>query len=234
MLSIQERLALKTEPIEGALWQWACMLRTAMPGKVVSFDATRQTCLVQPTIQELVLRPPPATSQTTSPGSTQNIPTSETIKPIQDVIPIMMRVPGWSITLPIVAGTECLLVFADMCVDGWWQNGGVQPQYDRRRHDISDAFALFGPWSQPNRLTNYSTTSVQIRSDDGNTVIDLAPNTITVKATNVNVEHTGTPLPLVNDNFYQWFITTFMNAVQYATTRPPPPANPETTILKGQ
>lgn len=235
MFSIQERLALLSEPIEGAAWQWACMLRVAIPGIVVSYDPVRQTCVVQPTIQELVLLPPPATPQVPNPGTTQNIPTNVTINPVQDVIPIMMRVPGWSITFPITPGTECLLIFADACVDGWWQNGGINPQYDRRRHDLSDAFALFGPWSQPNKLNNYSQSSMQIRSDDLTVVIDLAPGKITITAPEVNVEQSGgTPLALVNDNFYKWFVDTYMPAVQYVTTQPPPPADPETTVLKGQ
>lgn len=182
MFSIQERLNLPTESIEGSAWQWACMLRVAIPGRVVSFDTDRQTCVVQPTIQELVLLPPPGVKD-----SSQNIPTSVTIKPIQDVIPIMMRVPGWSITFPITQGTECLLIFADMCIDGWWQTGNIASQLDRRRHDLSDAFALFGPWSQPNKISNYSTSSLQIRSDDQQTMIELSPNVINIKAKDVTI-----------------------------------------------
>jgi hypothetical protein len=182
MLSIQQRLNLFTEAIEGNAWQWACMLRVAIPGAVVSFDTDRQTCVVQPLIQEIVLKPSPGSTTFTS-----NIPTSETIKPIQDVIPIMMRASGWSITFPITAGAECLLIFADMCIDGWWQSGGVQAQFDRRRHDLSDAFALFGPWSQPNKIGNYSTTSLQIRSDDQGTMIELAPGVINIKANTINL-----------------------------------------------
>ena len=186
MLSIHERLSILTEPIEGNAWQWACMLRVAIPGQVVSFDTDRQTCVVQPLIQEIVLLPPPGST-----NSTQNIPTPTTIKPLQDVIPIMMRVPGWSLTFPIVAGTECLLIFADMCVDGWWQSGGVQPQFDRRRHDLSDAFALFGPWSNPNKLANYSTSSVQLRSDDQTVMIELTPSEINITAPTLNINTTG-------------------------------------------
>lgn len=230
MLSIQERLGLLTEPIEGAAWQWACALRVATPGIVVSFDPVKQTCVVQPSIQEIVLKP--------SPGSktfTQNIPTSETIKPVQDCLIFMMRVPGYSITLPIVPGTECLLIFADMCIDGWWQTGQVSPQYDRRRHDLSDAIAFFGPWSQPKVLQNYSTDSLQIRSDDGTVIIDVSPTGVRLTGPAVDaISVGGTPLALVNDNFYQWFITTFMPSVQYTGGPPSPPLNPETTVLKGQ
>lgn len=192
MISIQERLGLPTEPIAGAAWQWSCMLRSSIPGIVVSFDPIKQTCVVQPAIQEIVLLPPPATPTNPTPGTTQNIPTSVTIEPIQDVPICMMRVPGWSITLPITKGTECLLIFSDTCIDGWWQNSGVNAPYDRRRHDLSDAIALFGPWSQPNVLSNYSTSSMQIRSDDETVVIDLSSTGIILTAPNVKINATAT------------------------------------------
>lgn len=236
MLSIQERLAIKTEPIQGAAWQWLCMLRVATPGKVIDFDPVKQTCTVQPLIQETVLLPPPNTSQVPNPGSGQNIPTSVTIKPIQNVLVIMPRVPGWSITFPISAGAECLLIFADSCIDGWYQSGDISTQWDRRRHDLSDAFALFGPWSQPNVLPNYSTNSLQIRSDDSTKVIDLGASKITITAPEVDIKSVGgAPQGLLNDNFYQWFIQIFMPNVQMTgPIFPLLPFSPETTVLKGQ
>lgn len=236
MLSLQERLNLKTEPIEGAIWQWLCMLRCAIPGRVVSFDPVKQTCVIQPLIQEIVLKPPPSTSQTPNPGSSQNIPTNETIKPLQDVPIIMMRVPGWAITLPVTVGTDCLLIFNDMCIDGWYQNGTISPQFDRRRHDLSDAMALFGPWSQPNALQNYSTTSLQIRSDDLTKVIELSPTKIKITAPEVDVLSLGgVTQSLLNVVFFDWFINVYMPSVQYLTIAPPPPpVSSLTTVLKGQ
>jgi len=233
-LSIQERLGLSTEPISGAMWQWLCKLRCAIPATVISFDPVTQTCLVQPVIQEVVLKPPPGKNPL--PGTTQNIPTPETIDPIQNVPIVMMRVPGWSMTFPIVQGTECLLIFSDMCIDGWWQSGGVQPNFDsRRRHNLSDAIAIFGPWSQPNVLTNYSTDSIQIRSDDQTVVIDLKTGQITITAPAVLVQNTGTPLALVNDTFYQWFITNIMPfLVSKGYSGPPVPLGSETTVLKAE
>jgi len=242
MLSIQERLKIFTEPIEGSAWQWACALRNSIPGIVKSFDPIAQTCVVQVAIQEVVLKPPPVSSQVPNPGTTQNIPVTESIPPLEDVPIAMMRVPGWSLTFPIVENTECLLIFADMCIDGWWQNGGVNPQYDRRRHDLSDAIAFFGPWSQPNKLTDYSTTSVQLRSDDLSVVLDFSVSGLTATAPRITLispeidakSSGGTPLALVNDNWYQWYITyiqPFLVSKGYAG--PTPPVNSETTVLKG-
>jgi hypothetical protein len=238
MQSIQERLGLATESIAGSAWQWACMLRCATPGIVVSFDPDKQTCVVQPAIQEVVLLPPPGLKPLAdgTPNTTQNIPTTVTIKPIQDVPIVMMRVPGWSITLPIVKGTECLLIFADSCIDGWWQNGGVQPQFDRRRHDLSDAFALFGPWSQPNVLSDYSTSSMQIRSDDKTVVIDLASSGVTITSPSVTIGASGgTAIKLMNDNFFQWWkvnIFPFLQSKGYAGL--PIPLTSETSVLEAQ
>lgn len=235
MISIQERLGLQTEPIEGSIWQWLCMLRSAIPGIVQSFDAIKQTCTVRVAIQEWILLPPSSTPQLSDPGTTQNVPTLTTIDDLQDVPILMPRVPGWSMTFPIVEGTECLLVFSDTCIDGWWQNGGVNPPYDRRRHDLSDAIALFGPWSQPNILSGYSTDSVQIRSDDQTIVIDISSSGVKIQGPAVKIQASGgTPIALVNDNFYQWFKNTYMPSVSYVTTAPPLPTNPETSVLKGQ
>lgn len=236
MLSIQERLGVKTEPVAGAAWQWSCALRSSIPAIVKSFDPVKQTVVAQPAIQEVVLLPPPATPQNPSPGSSQNIPTSVSIEPIQDVPIMMMRVPGWSITFPIVEGTECLLIFSDMCIDGWWQNSGVNAQFDRRRHDLSDAVALFGPWSQPNVLSDYSTDSVQIRSDDKSVMIDLTSGQITIQASAINIlEDGGTPLAVVSKPFLDWVTASLLPALaSHGITVTAPPITSLTTVLKAQ
>lgn len=235
MLSIQERLNLATEPIAGSAWQWACMLKSAIVGIVKSFDPVKQTCVVQPAIQELILQPPPGTNP--NPGTTQNIPTMTTMNVIEDVPIMMMRVPGWSITLPIVEGTECLLITSDVCVDGWWQSGGVQPNFDtKRRHDLSDAFALFGPWSQPNNLSNYSTTSMQIRSDDLTVVIDLATGQLTLTAPAISLLASGgTPQKLVTDTFLQYFISSILPfLISKGYGGPGVPTGSETSVVKAE
>ncbi len=91
---------------------------------------------------------------------------------------------GCSLTFPVAPGDECMVVFASRALDGWWQSGKAQPSTDLRSHDLSDGIALVGLTSQARPLTGVSTSSVQLRSDDGSTVIDLNPaaQTVTLKA----------------------------------------------------
>ncbi len=170
---ITERLHSEEEQQRAAAFNNAAQLRVAIPAIIESFDAGKQTVSVQPAI-------------------TENIQVGEeaakaTKLPILTDIPICFpRAGGYSITLPIKKGDECLLVFADMCIDGWWQSGGVQDQMETRRHDLSDAFAIIGTTSQPQKVTGYSSENMQIRTDDGNIVIELAKS-----SGNVNVQCKG-------------------------------------------
>lgn len=145
-------------------------MRVAIPGVIQSFNSTEQTVTVQPAVQELVTH--------------QNLSQSNVSLPLLVDIPIVFpRAGGFVLTMPVQTGDECLVVFGDMAIDGWWQNGGTKnPQPDIRRHDLSDGFAVLGTWSQPNVVPNYSTTSAQLRTDDGSVYIDLSKSGISLVA----------------------------------------------------
>ena len=53
------------------------------------------------------------------------------------------------LTFPVKPGDECLLVFNERCIDGWWQSGGSSEPLDYRQHDLSDAVAIMGISSLP-------------------------------------------------------------------------------------
>ncbi len=189
--------------------------RCSIPAFLTSdMDVVNQTVSAQIAIQER--------------GRTKDGPKWMSITPVLQVPIIVPRGGGYSITLPLKAGDEGLLIFCDCCFDLWWQHGGVQQQVGQHRHEFWDCGFLPGMWSKPNLLTNYSATSMQLRADDGSALLDVSTGSVKVQASG------GTPLPLVNDNFYQWFVAVYMPSVRYVGTAPAPPANPETTILKGQ
>lgn len=173
-VDLAHRLKLPTDLWDYFEWQLMCGLRVCCPGIIKSFDSIKQTVQVQLAIRENIL---------------QNlVSTPVAIAPLVDVPIVIPRAGGYALTLPVTAGDECLVVFGDMCIDGWWASGGIQNQLDRRRHDLSDGFAVIGVWNQRQVLSNYSTTTAALRSDDGNTVIEVGNNLVVVQARNVTIQ----------------------------------------------
>lgn len=102
------------------------MLRVAMPGTIVNYDATKRTATVQPGIRDW----------------------KRSEKP-----PLLLDVPVYFLgkyTVNVSTGDECLVVFADTSIDGWFEQGGVASPVSARRHDLSDGFAFVGFRSKAN------------------------------------------------------------------------------------
>lgn len=169
----RERYPSLNEMMIAAMTGWQSNIWTALPGIVSSFDAAKQTCEVQLAIQ----------IKKTSPvdGSFEWI----TIRPIVDCPVFFPSGGGCTLTFPLVAGDECLVIFSSRCIDAWWQSGGVQNQPILRMHDISDGFVFAGVRSQPRKF-NVSTSSAQLRTDDGNAYIEINPT-----SHDVNVQTSG-------------------------------------------
>lgn len=146
-------------------------LWTALPGIIQSFSgggAFPLTCAVQPAIKVLVRQ--------------QDGTVESTALPMLVDCPVQFPSGGnCSLTFPVAPGDECLVVFADRCIDAWWQSGGVQEQAEVRMHDLSDGFVLLGFRSKPRALSGVSATSAQLRSEDGSTYIEMNPTTKKVK-----------------------------------------------------
>jgi len=137
-------------------------IRVAMPGIIQSYNPATVTCTVLPAIK----------------GNDKGGAGTESVDlPLLVDVPIVFpRGGGCTLTFPVKKGDECLLIFADRCIDFWWQSGGVQEPVDSRQHDLSDAFAIVGPQSQAQKISNVSASTAQLRSDDGNAVIELDPS----------------------------------------------------------
>lgn len=135
-------------------------LRVAMPGIIQSFDAGAVTATIQPAVKASVRQ---------SDGSLSSV----ALPLLVDVPVVFPRGGGVTLTFPVAAGDECLVVFADRCIDYWWQNGGVQEPVDQRQHHLADAFAMVGPQSQAKKISGISTSAAQFRSDDGSTYLEI-------------------------------------------------------------
>lgn len=152
----QDALNASNDSLQSRMW-------TALPGEVVSYDPSALTVQVQPTVKGLV-------TQQDGSGETVDMPV------LPDVPVCFPHGGGLSFTFPINPGDECLVVFSSRCIDGWWQSGGSQVSPEFRMHDLSDGFAIIGPWSQKNKISNPSTEAAQLRTDDGSAYIEMHPN----------------------------------------------------------
>ncbi|PQK95858.1 Gp138 family membrane-puncturing spike protein [Pantoea ananatis] len=157
------------------------VLRVSMPGIIESFDPIACTCSVQPALKG---------QEADALGNFK----SALLPVLVDVPVIFPRGGGCTITFPVKAGDECLVIFSDRCIDFWWQNGGVQEPVDPRQHDLSDAFAIVGPQSQANVIGSVSTTTLQMRTDDGAAYIELDPNSNSVNVVAPGGFNVTTPL----------------------------------------
>lgn len=174
-LPLSSMMRSATEPLKRMVEEFGVRLRVAMPGIIKSFDSAKQTVTVQLAIREKL--------------SIGGSPYEDVAIPIIEDVPVFMpRAGNFVLTMPITAGDECLVIFADNCIDAWWESGSLSNQLDRRRHDLSDGFALVGIWSQPNVVSNYSGDSAVLRNLNNDSSVEVKDDTVNVVAPTVNIQ----------------------------------------------
>lgn len=152
-------------------------IRVSMPGVVKSFDPETVTCVVEVSIY--IPKP-----ESTEGKSIDRLAQDNVFYPlILDAPVIFPRGGGCTLTFPVKEGDECLVIFADRCIDFWWQSGGVQNGSRGRMHDYSDAFVIPGPQSQAKKISGISTSAVELRSDDGSAKLSLNPESGAISGT---------------------------------------------------
>lgn len=142
-------------------------LHTAMPGTIVSFDPENQLATVQPGIKRVF--------------RTLNDDNSVDLNPVD--LPLLINVPviyprggGFSITFPVKEGDECLIVFCERAIDTWHRDGGTATPNAKRFHDLSDAVVHVGMSSLQNKIPDYATVDMEIRTDNNSNAIALHDN----------------------------------------------------------
>ena len=140
-------------------------LRVAIPGHIVSYDATKRTASIA-IGENLVLND----------GTVIDLKA-----PLVDVPVFTLRGAGIHIGMPIGPGDECLVIFADFNIDAWHSAGGQQTPPTTRQHDISDGFAFVGPSSLAKPIvTALTATEGGISSATAKVAIDKATNLVTI------------------------------------------------------
>ncbi len=131
-------------------------LHVALPVKVLSFDASKQTASCLPMIKALLAE-----------GKSIQLPV------LADVPVKFPRGGGFALTFPLKAGDEGMVIFSDRCIDGWWQSGVASEPLDLRMHDLSDACLLPGFSSVPNAIPAHDAGSIVMRKLDNSAYLKI-------------------------------------------------------------
>lgn len=174
----RERIGDREEALRTMLDGRQAAMHTCLPGIIQSFDPDAMTVEVQPAVMFQVRN---------QAGVWNNVK-----------LPVCVDCPvhfpsggGFTLTFPLAAGDECILVFAERCIDAWFQSSGVQPQAEFRMHDLSDGFCIPKVWSKPNTIPGISVASTQLRTDDGECFVDVSLDQITLNTPDGSVLAVG-------------------------------------------
>jgi hypothetical protein len=158
-------------------------LRCGLPGIITRFDPVKQYASVRLVITENLIK---------ATGGVE----PKAIPDLEDVLVLFPGDANWCLTFPTVVGCECYVCFADMCINQWATFGCLGSNTDpvprnqelQRRHDLSDGFAILAPRSQPNTIPSFSTTSVELRSMDNSTKLQMdKANGIQLKTNHLSI-----------------------------------------------
>lgn len=144
------------EVISSAIAKAQSGIFKALPGKVESYDSTKQTASIKPLVKI------PVVFDDGSEGL--------------DVLPVISGVPvvfprggGYYLSFPLQKGDNVLLVFCDRAIDQFVASAGsvdTDPQ-DLRMHDLSDAVALPGFYPVAKAVKDDLSTEFRMGADGG-------------------------------------------------------------------
>lgn len=154
--------------IENMARQKISEIHTAMPGKIISFDASTCTATVKPTLMYY-----------TADDDILEFPL------ITGVPVFMPRAGSAQITYPVKAGDSCLIVFSERSIDEWLGKGSTD-NHDPRQYDLTDGFAFVGMFPTQSIDPN------NVELINGGTKVSVTPSNNVNIIGNVNVQGTVT------------------------------------------
>lgn len=122
-------------------------VHTALPAKVIKYDAAKQVVDVQPAVKRPIV-------------DSEGNETVESLPQITNVPVAFPRAGDNWLTFPIAAGDFVLLVFAERSIDSWRVKGEESDPQHLRMHSLADAVAIPGVYPSDKKLTTSSSAVV--------------------------------------------------------------------------
>lgn len=156
-----------TEALQTILRYWKQQIHTAIPGRIVSFDAEKQRAQVEVAVQQYAKVE----------GGFERWRA-----PLLPSVPVLFpRGGGAFITWPLRKGDYCLVIFQERSIDQWCQKGGTQvdPIW-RWEHDLSDAVCIPGFYPYPDALKNLDTEAIALGFEEGSAKLRVREDMVEV------------------------------------------------------
>jgi hypothetical protein len=142
--------------IEAAVGVLMAEMNTAMPGRIISYDAARNRAVVQPSIPKML-----------EDGTELPAPT------IAEVPILWPTGGGGAFTFPLRSGDEVWLEFSQRSLDGWLGGSDAMPD-DPRQFDLTDCVARPGGGRDISGVDTSATVlrmgGAAVRLEEGGTV----------------------------------------------------------------
>jgi hypothetical protein len=178
-VNMDSSLSSLSSAIRNAFTNMLKEVHTTIPGSIVSFDPVTQSAEVQISIRRIYIANQADGTETKTPVE---------VPMLINVPVIFLRGGGWCITFPVKPNDECIVHFSERAIDTWRKNGDIQNPKDWRMHDYSDAICQVGLSSEPNVITNFDNTNMQIRNEEGDVSITINEDkSINVESLSVNI-----------------------------------------------
>lgn len=127
-MSIQNSLV---DTLDAFIRRRLAEVNVSIPGRVESYDSSKQSANVQPLIQEVY-------TKDDGTRGVRNLPTIQ-------AVPIAFPGAGsYGFTFPLAKGDTVMLLFSQASTDKWRKHGGLVDPLEDSRHDFSDAIAIPG------------------------------------------------------------------------------------------
>lgn len=161
-----------SEMVRGAFVEFMKDVGTSIPAYVIAFNPENQTAQIQIAVVRIDIN-----------GKEYNLP------PVIECPVYFAGGSGFFIEHEIQPNDECLAVFSQRCIDGWFTTGGIGQQPIVRFHDINDCCVFMGVRSEPNAIQGHENNGIRLRNKSGSDFVWMKNDgSIEIKSTaNVNI-----------------------------------------------
>lgn len=140
----------------------AAEVHTAIPAKVISYDAAKQVADVQPMVKDFY-------------HSVEGALIPRSFPTLPSVPVAFLRGSGYFMTVPLAAGDTGMLIFSELPIDRWRSTGQESHPVNARRHGVGNAVFYPGITPRAKALTETGVSDHMVLGKEGGCQIHVKP-----------------------------------------------------------